>query len=120
MTVPPEAVDAGYLKASMKYSSRVPEQEISVVGAGNVVVDKIGAVELSRLRLTFVDMVREAMKAVKLTAGDKAKGMEMPLPVAQSMIAKLGEEMDASIVAAQEAMQGLKEDLTGQVAEAFS
>lgn len=44
----------------------------------------------------------------------------MPLPIAQDMIQSLSSEIKASSMAGQEELEGLLEDLTGQVAEAFS
>mmetsp|Transcript_66933 Transcript_66933/g.180984 ORF Transcript_66933/g.180984 Transcript_66933/m.180984 type:complete len:692 (+) Transcript_66933:97-2172(+) len=125
MTVPQQAVAAGFLKASLAYGTRSQnEQVVSCVGRGSGAAGTSRAVEMSRVRLKFVDTVRAAMQAVKLSAADKAKGRAMPLESAQSMLAELAQEMQSSAALREEGedgpMAGLLEDLTGQVAEAFS
>lgn len=132
MTIPQEAVAAGFLKASLKYGTRgQTEQEASCVGRGVGAADTFGDVEMSRMRLNFVDTVRAATQAVKLSAADKAKGKAMPLDTATSMLEQLTREMESSTVLQEERermtgeddvgpMTGLLEDLTGQVKEAFS
>ncbi|CAK0900395.1 unnamed protein product [Prorocentrum cordatum] len=74
MTVPQQAVAAGFLKASLAYGTRSQnEQVVSCVGRGSGAAGTSRAVEMSRVRLKFVDTVRAAMQAVKLSAADKAK-----------------------------------------------
>merc|ERR1719296_508726 len=124
MTVPPGAAEGGYLKATVKFAHRGTEKDGALVtkeciGKANEPVD-VNLVAAERLRLKTVDTLRSVMAAVKLTNADKLQEKELPLPTGQELVARMVAEIDASPCAAEEHIQYLKEDLTGQVTEALT
>ncbi|CAE7672001.1 ITIH5 [Symbiodinium pilosum] len=72
-----------------------------------------------KARVLLVDGVRMAMSALKQTNLDKLKDMPLPLPTAQEQIKQLETSIRA-LGGISEAVEALLEDLSGQVAEAFS
>ncbi|CAE7857403.1 csx1 [Symbiodinium microadriaticum] len=70
-------------------------------------------------RVLLVDGVRMAMSTLKQTQLDKLKEVPLPLPKAQEQIAELESSIRA-LGGSSEAVEALLEDLSGQVAEAFS
>jgi len=121
MAVPPGAARSEYLQVSLQYgTSGEPRTTRSArgCGGGSGDVDKC-EVERQRLRLRVVDVVRTAMKSVKLTGAEKAQEKPLPLPIAQEALMALAEELRPA-AGASEAVAALLEDLEGQVAEAFS
>merc|ERR1719464_1425993 len=60
------------------------------------------------------------MKVCRLSKLDELQGKQMPLPQAQTLIQEVAAQIEASSASSSEEVQALLEDLTGQVAEAFS
>lgn len=121
MKMPPGAVSAGYLTASLEYGTRAGTLSTATCkdpGAGSP--DSFPLVEQQRLRLRVVDGCRQAMKLTKQSAADKAAGKPVPLPAAQEVAQALISEIEASGVIDEENIQALLQDVTGQVSEALS
>lgn len=124
VSIPPgHAGDA--LEVKLQYSTRAGPalMERTARWAASAAPDpdaKLRA-EVQRCRLRLVDGVRDAMKAVKLTPADIAVGKKMPLEVGQDLVTAMIDDFRTSPASAgNEYMAALIEDLTGQVAEAFS
>jgi len=78
-------------------------------------------VESQRLRLRFVDVLRNAMLVIKKqNAFEKAQGKPIPLPEAQRTVEGFRDEILASPARELESVKYLLEDLTSQVSEAYS
>lgn len=130
MTVPPAAAAQGYLDAKVEYTVRSGgrlcatsrDAEGAEPGFVTVGLDTAASslVEPQRLRLRFVDTVRDAIQALKQTAMEKAADSPPPLERAQALVQALASEIRGSKVASDEAVAALLEDLLGQVSEAFS
>lgn len=120
MKLPPEAAEKGYLKATVKYSHRGTDKDLSLTSqvSDRGVSPNPELVERERLRLLVVDGIRECMNIVKLTAADKLAEKPMDLDAAKKRVTELSAAIDASL--AKDQLQGLKEDLEGQVREALS
>lgn len=121
MSVPPAAVTGGYLQATLEYSSCAgAASPVACVGQGKGSPAGFAGVHQQRLRLQFVDSVRQSMQLLKMTPVQKAKGEAMPLADAQEVVIHLADEIAKSPVAGEEAMVALLEDAQGQVSEAVS
>jgi len=113
MSIPAGTSDV--LEATVEYSTRAGPRQVQATGGTDA-----SEVELQRLRLKAVDCIREAMQSLKLTAMDKANGIPLPLDAAELSIKAAIDEITSSSVQGAESMQGLLEDLQGQVSEALS
>lgn len=121
MSVPAAAASSGYLQATLEYGTCAgAAPAVSSSGAGKGDASLFPQVEQQRLRLHFVDSVRQTMQACKLTTVQKAQGKAMPLEDARVVIAALAAQIQASPVAGEETMAALLEDAQGQVSEALS
>jgi len=118
MQVPAGAVDAGYLDVQVQYmtKTKIAEPEtVTMTAQGNQIAPEV---ESDLIRLTAVDTLRKCMQMVKISAAQKMQGVTMPLTDAQDTIADVVDQINDS--EAKESLVGLKEDLTGQVTEAFT
>jgi len=121
MSVPESAVSGSYLQATLEYSTKVgPAPQVACQGQGKGDVACFQEVEPHRLRLRFVDAVRQSMQACKLSTVQKAQGKAMPLEDARAVVEAMAAEIQASPVMGEEAVAALLEDATGQVTEALS
>lgn len=120
----PSGIEGEFLEAKLQYGTRIGgapmESSARLPSTAPDGTAKL-QVEVQRCRLRFVDGVREAMKAVKLSRADAAGGKAMPLDLGQAIITAMADEFRTSPAAAgNEFMEALLEDLTGQVSEALS
>jgi len=114
------AAGGGYLKATVRYQG-VPRGEAKTVESTCSLPAPEGPIEVEqcRLRLLFVDKVREAMGICKPSNVDMSEGKVPKMPEAQEVLMDLGVSVDESSAKATEFVKALTEDLHGQVAEAL-
>jgi len=124
MSVPPGAVDKGYLSVTLEFvTTNGPSGTPTATGSGRGNPEEFPVVDQHFLRSRFVDCVREIMKVVTLSPIDRAHGKKLPLPEAQGMVQDLANEMSQdqrSSVCQEEPLSTLLEDVQGQVCEAVS
>mmetsp|Transcript_2673 Transcript_2673/g.10392 ORF Transcript_2673/g.10392 Transcript_2673/m.10392 type:complete len:701 (+) Transcript_2673:112-2214(+) len=110
-----------YLKAKVEFVN--PSATTSCVEeAGPVKADEgaMATVEPQRLRLRFADTLRAIMAKTRLSTVDKAQGKAIPLAEALVIAQAFVQEINESPAKGDEYVQGLLEDVTGQVTEALS
>jgi len=119
--VRPSVQDAegGALSVTLEYSTRSGKDRHKVTLAMALRELPFANAIDQQSRVMFVDGVLKAMKMLKQTPLDKLKEVPLPLPAAQDEIRQLEERL-RSLRGQSEAFEALLEDLSGQVAEAFS
>lgn len=121
MSVPEAAFNSGFLQATLKYGTHTSQtQTVNWAGIGKPFPPHFLEVEAQKLRLHFVDAVRDCVQACKLSTVDKAQGKAVPLGECRARVDRLVNEIRHSEAICTVPMQRLLEDAEGQVVEALS
>lgn len=128
VVMPAGAAGAEVLEAVLSYGTQHTGASAALStsskrGTAEKIVDSVqmARVEHHRLRLRVVDRLRAAVKMMKIIGAATDEKKAAALKDAQALLSELTAELQASPAAASsEPLQELHEDLTGQVAEAFS
>lgn len=120
MTIPPDAVGLGYLRATVTYVTRESPapKTASATAQGNGPASS--ETEENVRRLSFVDGVRQILATLKQTSAEKSFNKALPLADAQAIMLRIANEINNSPAKQQQKMLSLMEDLNGQVTEAIS
>lgn len=121
MDCPNMGENATFLAVTADYLPRGTNNPVRLTAELDT-VSQVAEIQVQKYRLVFADTVRTAMttSTTAPTQYNQSSVIEDKLSEAQAMTASLADEIASSDVATDERIVALLEDLTGQVAEAFS
>jgi len=123
MALPPGCHLDSCVKATVTYKTRAADAGAAQIQQGVSAARGAASgteVQEAVCRLTFVDAMRKIMKCLKLTKLDIMQGKTLPLGEAAATVQALERAIASSPAAGSDRIQGLLEDIHGQVAEAVS
>jgi len=118
--LPEEGVTGAGLRAALKYRPRGGELIQAEATKLLAELSPEPSFNAQQCRCLFIDGVQKAMDMMVLTPLAKLKKEPVPLSAAQEFVAELVEEISHLADPSSEALAALLEDVSGQVAEAFS